>query len=262
MSAINVKGLQIAYESNRKEQPNHILLDNLNVSFLFGECVALIGPNGAGKSSLLRVLAGLQEPQKGSVYWNKSPLVDISLSDRPRYLSIMFSNYQRISGMTVKDVVAMGRQPYTGVFGKMASTDWDAVKTSLARIGMTDLASNTIENLSDGEFRKVMLAKKWAQDAKVMLFDEPTSHLDFPSSLEYVKLLKSAAAEDGKAILFSSHNLPLAFKFADKILVLGSDGDTAFGKPEEIVQTQTFKNILGSSDILIDPSDLSFKYNS
>jgi iron complex transport system ATP-binding protein len=232
------------------------------MSFSFGECVAVVGPNGAGKSSLLRVLAGLQEPQKGRVHWGDNALSDISLNDRPRYLSIMFSNYQRVSGMTVNDIVAMGRQPYTGIFGKMATSDREAVESALARVGMLDFASKPIENLSDGEFRKVMLAKMWAQDAQVMLFDEPTAHLDFPSALEYVKLLKSAAAGDGKAVVYSSHNLPLAFKFADKVLVLCENGETAFDRPEEIVQSETFKSILGSSDISIDPKDLSFKYNA
>lgn len=262
MSAIHINELQIAYDSNRKRESRKVLLDKLSMSFSFGECVAVVGPNGAGKSSLLRVLAALQEPQKGSVSWNNNPVSGISLSDRPSYLSIMFSNYQRISGMTVNDVVAMGRQPYTGIFGKMASLDWEAVEGALTRIGMSDFASKPIENLSDGEFRKVMLAKMWAQDAEVMLFDEPTAHLDFPSALEYVKLLKSAAANDGKAVIYSSHNLPLAFKFADKVLVLGNDGETVFGKPEDIVQTQVFSSILGDGGIEIDPSDLSFKYKS
>ena len=173
------------------QKGERVVIEQLDFAVNSGECVAVIGANGAGKSSLLRVISGLQEPNEGNVKWNGVSLSDIPLRERPKHLSNMFSQYQRMGGISVRNMVSFGRQPYTGVFGKLKLEDWEFVDSALRHVGMESFYSNSIEDLSDGEFRKVMLAKMWAQDAPIMVLDEPTSHLDMPSSIEFIRLMRN-----------------------------------------------------------------------
>ena len=255
MSAIRAENISISYHS-RKE--NRTVLSDFNLEMRKGEMLALIGSNGTGKSSLLRVLSGLQEPGNGKVFWNEKDLSSISLRSRPRYLSNLFNNYARVDGFSVFDLVSLGRQPYTGMFGKLKTEDELAINESLEKVGMSAFANGAIGTLSDGEFRKVMLAKMLAQNAPVMILDEPTTHLDLPSSIEFLKLLKKLARDEQKTILLSSHNISLVFKTADKIVLLNDSGKYISGTPKEVANHELMCSFLRTSDVYFENENLVF----
>ncbi len=255
MSAIRAENISISYHSPKE---NRIILSDFNLNAEKGEMLALIGSNGAGKSSLLRVLSGLQDPTFGNVLWNEKDLKQIPQRSRPRFLSNLFSNYARVDGFTVFDLVSLGRQPYTGMFGKLNVEDEQAIADSLAKVGMTAFTKNAIGTLSDGEFRKAMLAKMLAQNAPVMILDEPTTHLDLPSSIEFLKLLKKLAREEQKTILLSSHNISLVFKMVDKIVLLGDSGAHISGTPREVANHELMCSFLKTSDVYFENENLIF----
>ncbi|NEN23766.1 ABC transporter ATP-binding protein [Cryomorpha ignava] len=255
MTAIQAENISISYHS-RKE--NRVILTDFNLAMQKGEMLALIGSNGSGKSSLLRVLSGLQESNSGKVFWNQRDLSAIARSSRPRYLSNLFSNYARVDGFSVFDLVSLGRQPYTGIFGKLKAEDEGVIIESLEKVGMSAFWKSPIGTLSDGEFRKVMLAKMLAQNAPVMILDEPTTHLDLPSGIEFLKLLKKLARDEQKTILLSSHNISLVFKMVDKIVLLNDSGRYISGTPKEVANHELMCSFLKTSDIYFENENLIF----
>lgn len=259
MSTIRAEHISISYHS-RKEKRN--LLHDFSLEVQKGEMVALIGANGTGKSSLLRVLSGLQKPTSGKVFWDEKNLETIELSSRPRYLSNLFSNYARVDGFSVFDLVSLGRQPYTGLFGNLKPDDIKITSESLEKVGMSAFAKSAIGNLSDGEFRKVMLAKMLAQNAPVMILDEPTTHLDLPSSIEFLKLLKQLARDEQKSILLSSHNISVVFKMVDKIVLLDESGSYISGTPKEVANHELMCNFLKTPEVRFENENLIFDLNS
>lgn len=255
MSRLEARNIEIAYETHGKHR---LILSDFNLKAGAGEVISLIGSNGTGKSSLLRVLSGMQEPARGEISWNDQNLNEIPLRNRPRHLASLFSNYARVDGFTVYDLVALGRQPYLGVFGKLSSEDHSVVLSSLEKTGMLAFAKYQLGTLSDGEFRKAMLAKMLAQNAPVMILDEPTTHLDLPSSIEFLKLIRKLAKDEQKTILLSSHNLSLVFKMADKMILLSNNGEYAIGMPDEITNHELMCGFLKTSDVFFEDGNLVF----
>jgi iron complex transport system ATP-binding protein len=238
------------------------LVQGFQLALKRGEVMAVIGANGTGKSSLLRVLAGLQSPLSGKVKWNQRDLSEIPSRERPRITAVLFREFSRVEGFTVSDLVSMGRQPYTGMFGKLRLEDHKEVGESLQKTGIEHLAKKQIGNLSDGEFQKAMLAKMLAQNAEIMLLDEPTTHLDLPSALEFIHLLKRRAKTDQKTVVFSSHDLSLVFKLADKILLLDGKGSWAVGTPEEISQHHLMCGFLRTNEVKVENGNLIFDFKA
>lgn len=255
MTTIRAENISISYPLRNGIRR---VVNDFNLDVKKGEMIALIGSNGSGKSSLLRVLSGLQKPSSGEVFWDGENLTNIPLRTRPKYLSNLFSNYSRVDGFTVFDLVALGRQPYTGMFGKLKPEDEVAISESLEKVGMSAFAKNPIGTLSDGEFRKAMLAKMLAQNAPVMILDEPTTHLDLPSSIEFLKLLKTLARDEEKTILLSSHNISLVFKMADKIVLLTDTGAHTSGTPQEVANHELMCGFLKTPDVYFENENLIF----
>ena len=190
-----------------------------------GELTCLIGSNGLGKSTLLRTLAGFQPPLAGQVEWHDGgtwrSLQAMSKAQLATLVSVVLTERPEVQHMTVAEVVGLGRMPYTGFFGTLTAADRQVVAEALALVGIAPYAPRMIDALSDGERQKVMIAKALAQQTPVVLLDEPTAFLDYPSKVEMMKLLRRLAAETGKAILLSTHDLPLALQLADRLLTIG-----------------------------------------
>ncbi len=258
MSLIEARNIAIEYGTTAEKR---VILTDFNLKAANGEVIACIGSNGTGKSSLLRVLSGLQKPSTGIVFWNETNLSEIPIPIRPTNLSNLFSNYVRVDGFTVYDLVSLGRQPYLGIFGKLKPGDHKFIAASLEKVGLQHFANNQLGTLSDGEFRKAMLAKMLAQNAPIMILDEPTTHLDLPSSVEFLKLIRKLAKEEQKTILLSSHNLSLIFKMADRIVLLGEAGDYAVGTPAEIANHELMCGFLKTPDVFFESGNLIFNPN-
>lgn len=196
------------------------LLHDVDARFKKGTLTALIGRNGTGKSTLLRAIAGLNPVYDGQILLHGRNLKTLSPSDLARTLALVTTQRTRVPAMKCSDVVAIGRSPYTNWIGKMQKNDEQIVMRSLTSVGMEQYAERTLDTMSDGECQRVMVARALAQDTPIILLDEPTSFLDMPGRYELVGLLRRLAHEEGKCILFSTHELDIAVKIADSVALI------------------------------------------
>jgi iron complex transport system ATP-binding protein len=224
-----------------------------------GELVCLLGPNGAGKSTLMRTLAGLQPPLAGRLDLGGTPLADLGAGARARQLSIVLTDRVEASGLTVLELVRLGRHPHTGWLGGLSAHDEAQVHAALAATGTEAFAPRLVGELSDGERQKVLLARALAQDTPVVLLDEPTAHLDLPNRVSLMRLLHRLARQTGKAILLSTHELDLALQAADRIWLLPADGRLHTGTPEDLVLSGTFAAAFAREGLAFDPATGTFQ---
>lgn len=186
--------------------------------------VCLIGSNGLGKSTLLRTLAGLQPALSGRVEWHYKGLVEdctrLSAERRAQSFSIVLTDKPNVMNLTAREVVAMGRMPYTGFFGKLTKEDEAIVAQAMALTDTAVFADRDLSTLSDGERQKVMIARAIAQQTPVMLLDEPTAFLDYESKHATMAMLRDIAHDMGKLVLVSTHDLDIARRYADRFITL------------------------------------------
>lgn len=186
--------------------------------------VCLIGSNGLGKSTFLRTLAGLQPALSGRVEWHYKGLVEdctrLSVERRAQSFSIVLTDKPDVMNLTAREVVAMGRMPYTGFFGKLTKEDEAIVAQAMALTDTAAFADRDLSTLSDGERQKVMIARAIAQQTPVMLLDEPTAFLDYESKHATMAMLRDIAHDMGKLVLVSTHDLDIARRYADRFITL------------------------------------------
>ena len=195
-----------------------VIAADINAQIKGGELTCLTGRNGTGKSTLMRTLAGFLKPLGGSALLDGRDVSRLSPAERSHLISVVLTDRVDVDGMRVQDLVSVGRQPYTGFFGKMSSDDEEVVNKAIADVGMTDFAGRQVNSLSDGERQKVMIAKALAQQTPVILLDEPTAFLDYPSKKEMFQMLSQLCHEQGKAVLVSTHDLDIALPIADSVI--------------------------------------------
>ena len=196
------------------------LLETVNARITGGQLVALLGRNGTGKSTLLRAMMGLEKPQSGEITLQGKNIASLKPEKLARNISFVTTDKVRIANLRCKDVVALGRAPYTNWIGRMQDADREIVAWSLASVGMSDYARRTMDKMSDGECQRIMIARALAQQTPVILLDEPTSFLDLPNRYELCSLLARLAHDEGKCILFSTHELDIALSLADSIALI------------------------------------------
>lgn len=201
---------------------NRVLLDGVNATIGAGSLTALIGRNGSGKSTLLRNISGLLGGYGGEILLNGHDISALKPGEMARQLAVVTSGRPRIPNLRCEDLVAIGRSPYTNWMGRMQETDREAVGDALAAVGMTDYARRSVDSLSDGECQRVMIARALAQSTPVILLDEPTSFLDIPGRRELCRLLSHLSHDEGKCILFSTHELDLAMGLCDYLALIDS----------------------------------------
>lgn len=210
---IQLKHLSTGYRSR-------ILLSDADTIFPAATLTALIGRNGTGKSTLLRAIAGLNPHYSGTIDIDGKDIRDLSAAALARRLAFVSTQRTRIPSMRCVDAVAMGRAPYTNWIGHMRKEDEEIVLRSLEDVGMAGFAMRTLDTMSDGECQRVMIARALAQDTPVILLDEPTSFLDMPSRYDLVRLLGRLAHDQGKCILFSTHELDIATEMTDAVALI------------------------------------------
>lgn len=220
-----------------------------------GAVTTLIGANGSGKSTLLRTLTGAQQPLAGEAVIDGSRVADISASARARLISVVFTDRSGGGGLTVSQLVAIGRHPYSGFLGRLTPDDRHAVAAALESVGLSHKSGDFVASLSDGERQKAMIARAIAQQAPVMVLDEPTSFLDVSARFEIMALLR-AIADSGTTVILSTHDIAPALAVSDDIwaivnrhLIAGTrDNIIADGILDQVYRGAAF-----------DPASLDFK---
>jgi iron complex transport system ATP-binding protein len=207
-----------------------------------GELVGLIGRNGVGKSTLLRCIAGLDQPKEGVIIVENQPINELNAAQRARIVSFVATEIIRINGLKVSDVVGFGRSPYTDWFGRMSQQDKQMVRESLEAVKMDSFADKTIDTLSDGERQRVMIARALAQNTPVVLLDEPTAFLDIPNKYKIVSLLQQLSKELNRSILYSTHDLDVAERYCDKLLII-DNGHFSIDTPSAFKQQGTIEKL-------------------
>ena len=212
---IRLEHISLGYGSRR-------LLDDASATFEHGTLTALLGRNGAGKSTLLRAIASLGNLDGGTVSLGGDDIKRLHPEQIARLVSFVTTDKVRIPNLTCQDVVALGRAPYTNWIGRMQDIDREIVAEALEAVGMSDFANKTMDAMSDGECQRVMIARALAQQTPIILLDEPTAFLDLPTRHEICSLLHRLAHEDGKTILFSTHDLDIAMSQCDMAAIIDS----------------------------------------
>jgi len=241
MEILKTYSLSIGYE-------NKTVVSDINVTLNKGDIIALVGPNGAGKSTLFKTFSTHIRPVGGKIELFGKDLMTYSPKERAKLLGIVLTERPDDMFLKVFDVVAAGRYPYTGMFGKLSEKDENEIKVSLELVGIKHLIDRVFNTLSDGEKQKVMIAKAIAQNTPVIMLDEPTAFLDYPSKIELFSLLKKLAKEQKKAILFSSHDLELLFRYTDNLWIIAKNKPFAAGQSSELLKNDVIKNYFELKD--------------
>lgn len=211
MTAITTNRLTVGYRGHR-------VVEDISLSLPCGRLVCLLGPNGAGKSTLLRTLCGFQPPIEGTVTISGSDITTMSAAEVARLVSVVLTDRPLTPSLTAAEMVGMGRAPYTGFWGRLSDDDRRLVSEAMQTVGIAPLATRRMSRLSDGERQKVMIAKALAQHTPVIVLDEPTAFLDYPSKVAVMKTLARLAHDEGKTILMSTHDLELAAQLGDELM--------------------------------------------
>jgi iron complex transport system ATP-binding protein len=226
ISILKTSNLNIGYKSKKTTVT---IAENLNLNLSSGKLISLIGANGIGKSTLLRTITGIQHPLSGNVYLNDKNINTYKLLDLAQYLSLVLTEKLPPSNLTVFELVALGRQPYTNWIGTLSQTDIEKVQEALQLTKIEHLASKKHFEISDGQLQKVLIARALAQDTPLIILDEPTTHLDLLHKVSLFKLLKKLTEETQKCILFSTHDIDLAIQLSDEMIIM---------TPEFVIQDQ------------------------
>lgn len=232
--SISTNNLTIGYD-------HHVVQRDLKFELHPGEMVCMLGPNGCGKSTLLRTLAGLQPALSGTF---TTSTLNSQLSTLP-HIALVLTERLSLDNTTVHDVVAMGRYPYTSFLGGLSTTDEQIIEQSLADVGLSNTAQTFFNDHSDGEKQRTLIAKALAQETPIILLDEPTAHLDLPNRIRVLQLLRRVAREQNKTILISTHELDLAIKLSDRIMLMTPQQGILLDTPTNLREQDAFTAAFG-----------------
>lgn len=215
------------------------IVADVSFSVAPGETLGLIGPNGSGKSSLLRLLAGLRQPQSGRVEINGRDIARVPRRALAREVAFVRQDSATDTNVTVRDVVRLGRTPHRSALSGWTAADEAAVTTALERVDMTSLCRQSWQTLSGGERQRVHIARALAQSPRVMFLDEPTNHLDIHHQIEILRLVRQLDLTS----IIALHDLNLAAMFCDRILVLKDGATVAFGPPRAVLTKSLLRDV-------------------
>ena len=232
------------------------LIAHASAHFECGRMTALLGRNGTGKSTLLRAIASLGEVQGGAIEIGGRELSELSNADLARMVAFVNTERVSVEAMTAYDLVAVGRSPYTDWSGRLRSSDHEAIERSIRIAGVEHLADRYVDTLSDGECQRVMIAKALAQDTPAILLDEPTSYLDMPNRYELCTLLGRLAHDEGKCVLFSTHELDIALTLSDNIALVDTP-QLLYMPTREMIASGSIERLFDSPYIRFDASTRS-----
>lgn len=243
---LETRGLTIGYGKGIT------VLSELDITLMAGELVCIIGANGSGKSTLLRTLADVQKPLAGEVLLSGVPINEMRPRDIAKEIGLVFTESTNAGGLTVTELVSLGRYPHTGFFGRLNTEDKRIVSDAISSVGVGHKSESYVAELSDGERQKVMIAKALAQQTPLILLDEPTAFLDIASKIETMRLLHQLAREQGKGVIVSSHDISQALLLSDRLWIVTADGKLIQGGTEDLVLSGMLDAIFKGDGIRFD----------
>lgn len=248
---LSAEQLASGYSSGRRKHKTVVPAIDLNVSS--GELICLLGPNGAGKSTLLRTLSGVQKAISGRVILVGDPLEETDRTERARRLATVLTERITVGQLAGYDLVAFGRHPHTGWGGTLDAHDHQVIVDAITAVGGSHLSERLVDELSDGERQRLMIARALAQEPAVLILDEPTAFLDVTSRIELGALLQQLAHERGLGVVCSTHDLDLALATADTIWLLNDEADLQLGAPEDLALSGALGEVFGTDQLEFDP---------
>lgn len=235
----------------------YVIQQQLNLIAKPGHLICLLGINGSGKSTLLRTLAGLQKPLHGDILIKNTSLSKLSNNQRSKIFSLVLTDTINEENMTVFDLVALGRFPYTNWIGSLSDEDKKIIFTAIEQVNLKKKTYSYLHEISDGEKQRAVIAKALTQNTPLVLLDEPTAHLDLPNRIEIMLLLRKLSVNTRKTFILSTHELDLAIQMADNIWLMDPDR-IEVGIPEDLMLKGEFQKIFGNNSFYFDQRDGHF----
>ncbi len=235
---ITVQSLSVAYQER-------LVLQHLDLTVEKGEILVVVGPNGAGKSTLVRAISGVLPPRAGNIWVDGRDLWRLSPSGRARLMAVVPQARQLPAAFTVYQTVLLGRTPYLSWLGNAGQRDHAAVLLALERTRLSQLAMRRVGELSGGEQQRVLLARALAQEAPILLLDEPTTHLDLHHQSSFLNLVRTLARKQNLTVLMVLHDLNLAGLYADRVALLAEGRLFAMGKAGEVLTAENLRAVYG-----------------
>ncbi len=237
MELLKIDQLSIGYG------PEKILARNINLSVEKGGLVALVGQNGVGKSTLIRTICGLQPAIGGHTFLDGTNVKELAPKTIAQKVSVVLTGKPDSLNLSVLELIALGRHPYSGWLGSLNKGDKEKIDESISQMEINYLVKKRLYELSDGQLQKVMIARALAQDTDLIILDEPTSHLDLKNKIEVLHLLKKIA-EAGKGVLISSHEIQLSAQVCDQFWCMDFGKEMLVGNPKELIKSGELQDYL------------------
>jgi len=245
---LSTSNLSIGYQSKKEK---NTIAENLNLTFEEGKLISLVGGNGIGKSTLLRTLTGIQKPLAGTVTLKEKEIHQYESLALAQNLSLVLTEKLPPSNLTVFELIALGRQPYTNWLGKLSAEDLKKINQAIALTHVEHLIDKRHHEISDGQLQIVLIARALAQDTPLIILDEPTTHLDLFHKVSVFKLLKKLSQETNKCILFSTHDIDLAIQLSDVMIVM-TESSVEQDQPCNLITKGIFNTLFKDSSITFD----------
>lgn len=236
---LKTKNLAIGYQQKKEDK---IVVSNINLEIEKGKLVTILGKNGIGKSTLLRTLSKVQKPISGAIFINQNNTTHITEKELSKQLSLVLTERLPESQLTVYELVALGRQPYTNWIDRLSEIDIKKIDIAIEQTEIAHLKNNCFYELSDGQLQRVLIARALAQDTEIIILDEPTAHLDMHHTIKIFSLLKRLTSQTNKTIIISSHEVNLSIQLSDKIILL-TENALHSGSPKDLIKANAFDNL-------------------
>tara|TARA_R110001632_G_scaffold152588_2_gene270278 strand:- start:12460 stop:13260 length:801 start_codon:yes stop_codon:yes gene_type:complete len=255
---LEAKNLAVGYQQKNSTQ---IIQKNINIQLFSGEFVTILGKNGIGKSTLLRTLTKVQESISGTILLNGGKIQDYTFKELSTTISLVLTERLPESQLTVFELVALGRQPYTNWVGKLQDKDIERIMWALKQTETEELAQKHFYELSDGQLQRVLIARALAQDTEIIMLDEPTAHLDMHHTIKIFQLLKRLSSETKKTIIITTHEVNLAINAANQLILL-TEKEVASGTKEGLIARNAFDSLFPSEIVNFNTSLEQFIINN
>jgi iron complex transport system ATP-binding protein len=233
------------------KKAKNIIASDIDLSLKKGKLIALIGANGIGKSTLLRTITGIQKPLSGTVSLNQKNIQEMDFLSLAQNLSVVLTEKLPPSNLTVWELIALGRQPYTNWIGTLTDTDIAKINEAIELTQIGHLTQKRHYEISDGQLQIVLIARALAQDTPLIILDEPTTHLDLLHKVVLFKLLKKLTQETGKCILFSTHDIDMAIQLSDEMIIMTPE-NTVQDQPCNLILKGSFNTLFKDEHIVFD----------